>query len=99
LVLVVVRVTVRIQHIKVAMAAVVDMQEESIQLLREVRTPSSLVRQVVAFLQSIWAAMFGNHPQHLAVVAKADQLSIFHGGTHRVAVDLQFVFKVQQLIS
>jgi hypothetical protein len=35
------------EHIKVAMAVVVDMQEESIQLLREVCTPSSLVKLVV----------------------------------------------------
>jgi hypothetical protein len=35
------------EHLKVAMAVVVDMQEESIQLLREICTPSSLVRQVV----------------------------------------------------
>jgi hypothetical protein len=47
LVLVVALVILQMQRIKVATAAVVDMQEESIQLLREVCTPSSLVRQVV----------------------------------------------------
>jgi hypothetical protein len=47
LVLVAAQVILQMQRIKVAMAVVVDMQEESIQLLREVCTPSSLVRQVV----------------------------------------------------
>jgi hypothetical protein len=47
LVLVAALVVLHMQHIQVAMAVVVDMQEESIQLLREICTPSSLVRQVV----------------------------------------------------